>query len=204
MGIIRPLNSTLLRKAVISVILSVIALHCFSQKPDDSKLVANNENDALYAKTAKSSDALFLVDVAEINQIEIKLGALAQKKGTIEAVKNLGLMMETLHRSCMEELTELAKKEAISLPTSLTDNGIEVLKQLSNMSVSFFDKEYCDLMVNGYKAAIAEFDNEIKETHDSDIKQFATTTVIVMHTHLLHALACQKECEKMEINEKKK
>jgi putative membrane protein len=195
MGNIVTVNSKLLIKAFITVILSGLSIFGFSQKPDDSKLVANQQNEVLYAKTAKSDDALFLVDVAEINQIEIKLGTLAQKLGTIEDVKNLGKMMDNLHTSCMEELIELAKKEAIVLPTSLTDNGIEVFKNLSSISGTSFDKEYCDLMVNGYKAAIAEFDNEIKETKDSDIKLFATTTVLVMRTNLLHALACQKECE---------
>ena len=59
-------------------------------------------------------------------------------------------------------------------------------------------------MVNGYKAAIAEFDNEIKTTGDSDIKQFASTTVLVMRTHLLRAIDCQKDCENKELRMKKK
>jgi putative membrane protein len=199
MKIIKYFTLSLLKKSVLSALLTLITIHGFSQKPDDTKLVAINQNEALYAKTAKSNDALFLVDVDEINQIEIKLGVLAQKLGTIEDVKNLGKMMEGLHKSCSEELTELAKKEAISLPTSLTDNGIDVFKKLSTISGTFFDKEYCDLMVNGYKAAIAEFDNEIKETSDSDIKLFATSTVVVMRTNLLHAIACQKEFDDKEV-----
>ena len=192
---IRTFHKTLLIKSFITVILVSISNYCLSQKPDDSKEVANKQNDILYANIPKANEARFLVDVSEINQIEIKLGVLAQKKGISKDVKNLGKMMESLHVSCNEELIELASKEAINLPKSLTDNSIEVINKLSNLSDSFFDKEYCDLMVNGYKAAIAEFDNEIKDSNDTEIKQFTTTTVLVMKSHLLYAIACQNKCK---------
>ena len=140
MIIVKSATATVLKKIGVSVLLFILSFTGFGQKLDDSKVVANKQNDVLYANTAKNNDAVFLVDVAEINQIEIKLGGLAQKISTNGNVKKLGKMIETLHRTCMDELIELSKKESISLPKSLTDNGIAVYEKFSNLSGSFFVK----------------------------------------------------------------
>jgi putative membrane protein len=55
-------------------------------------------------------------------------------------VKELGKMMEIAHSKCMDELTILAKKKSIAIPTSLTDNGHDAYKKLSNLAGTSFDK----------------------------------------------------------------
>jgi len=175
----KQFKTMLLQTALIITILFGISLFINGQKSNDSKSVANEQNAAKYANTVKEKDAKFLVNVAEINLEEIKLGQLAQQKSMMSDVKKLGKMMETAHSKCMNDLTILAKKKSIALPTSLTDNGNDAYKKLSNLSGSSFDNEYCDMMIKGHKGAITEFEKEIKESSDADIKQFATSTILV-------------------------
>jgi len=189
-------KTKMLQFALITAISLVIYAFTNGKNVNDSKSVANDQNEAEYANTNKEKDSKFLVDVAEINLKEIKLGQLAQQTSMNSDVKELGKMMETAHSKCMNTLTILAKKKAIAIPTVLTENGNDAYKKLSKVSGTSFDKEYCDMMINGHKAAIAEFEKVIKETTDADIKQFATSTLPELQSHLEHATTCQKKCEK--------
>ena len=53
------------------------------------------------------------------------------------------------------------------------------------------------MMIAGHKGAIALFEKESTEAADTDIRQMAIATLPILHKHLDHAVACQKECEKM-------
>jgi putative membrane protein len=181
---------TTLLQTVLMIIIS-LGMSSFSsgQNAYAAKSVVKVKNEA--------KDAKFLATAAEINLEEIKLGQLAQQKSTMKDVKELGKMIETDHSKNMKILTKLAKKESIALPSSLTAKGNEAYKKLSKLSETSFDKEYCDMMVSGHKGAISEYEKEIKETKNSDIKAFATATLHELRAHLEHATTCQKKHEKM-------
>lgn len=195
---VRHFKITMLQASLFTAALFGISSISYGQKPNDTKSNAKEQNETKYGNTNKEKDAKFLVDVAEINLEEIQLGQLAQQKSTMVDVKELGKMMETSHQKCMNELKMLAKKKSITIPTSLTDNGKDAYKKLSDLSGTSFDKEYCDMMVKGHKGAIAEFEKVSKESGDADIKQFAASTLPELRKHLEHATTCQAKCEKMK------
>jgi putative membrane protein len=191
-------KTALLQTALMIAISLVMSSFSSSQKANDAKPVANVQNEAKDTNISKEKDAKFLTTAAEINLEEIKLGQLAQQKSTMKDVKDLGQMIETDHSKNMEKLTTLAKKESIDLPSSLTDKGNDAYEKLSKLSGTSFDKEYCDMMVSGHKEAISEYEKEIKGTKNSDIKAFATTTLLDLRKHLEHATTCKNKYEKMK------
>ena len=191
-------KTALLQTALMIVISLGMSSFSSSQKANDAKPVANVQNETKDANISKEKDAKFLATAAEINLEEIKLGQLAQQKSTMKDVKDLGQMIETDHSKNMEKLTTLAKKESIDLPSSLTDKGNDAYEKLSKLSGTSFDKEYCDMMVSGHKGAISEYEKEIKETKNSDIKAFATATLLDLRKHLEHATTCKNKYEKMK------
>lgn len=170
---------------------------CMNNKPDDTKDVAENHNDAKFDNNKNEKDAQFLVNAAEINLEEMSLGQLAQTLGRTAQVKELGKMMEAEHTKLQEDLTALAKSKNISLPTNSTDNGIAAYKDLNNKSGNDFDKAYADMMVNGHKDAIALFETASTESVDLDIRAWATETLPKLRNHLDQAMICQKESGKM-------
>ena len=169
---------------------------CNNEKPKDTKEVAEEHNDAKF-DNAKEEDAKFLVSAAEINLEEIQLGQLAQTRGTTSHVKELGKMMETEHTKALADLQTLAVKKQITIPTTLTENGMDANKKLLDAKGSKFDKEYADMMVSGHKDAIDKFQKASTDAQDTDIRNWATAMLPALRIHLDHSINCQKLCDKM-------
>lgn len=186
-------------KAVLLVITLIAATSCNdSQKHEDSKDVAEEHNETKYDNEVKEKDSQFLVDAAEINMEEIQLGQLTQKNSSMSDVKELAKMMEKEHGELLVNLTTLAAKKMITIPTSLTDRGMDAYVKLSKKSGNEFNKEYCEMMVKGHEDAISLFEKASTDCSDSDVREWASSTISVLRTHLDHAVICQKKCEQMK------
>jgi len=196
---IKTLQSVILQLAFITFI-SFSIISCDNKaKTEDSKEVAEDQNEAKMEGTKNENDAEFLVDVAEINQEEINLGKLAQEKGSMTDVKELGKMMEMAHTEAMTNLSALAMQKSISLPEAKTEDVNEAYKKMTEKkSGKEFDKEYCDMMVDGHKKAIEKFEKASTNSVDSDIKMMATNMLPDLRKHLEMAEMCQKKCEAMK------
>lgn len=169
-----------------------------TSKPDDSKEIAEDQNEAKIDNRKDEKDAGFLVNAAEINMEEIQLGQLAQSKGSISDVKDLGKMMEADHTNVLNELNALAKTKNITLPATYTEKIQQAYEKLNEKTGKEFDKAYCDMMVKGHKDAIDVFEKASNNAEDADIKQWATATLPALRKHLEHSEACQKVCESMK------
>lgn len=184
----------------LSLVLMLVFSSCSSNnKPEDTKEVASEHNEAKFDNAKAEDDAKFLVSAAEINLEEIQLGQLAQSKGTIAEVKDLGKMMESEHNKALIDLKALADKKQITIPTTITDDGQQAYKKLDDKKGNEFNKAYCDMMVDGHKDAIEKFEKASMDAADPDIKEWAATMLPALRTHLDNAINCQKKCEKMWI-----
>ncbi len=170
---------------------------CMNHKPLDTKKVADVKNQEKFDYNSTEKDAQFLVNAAEINREEISLGQLAQQKGNMSHVKELGKMMEDEHTKSLADVTALAKTKSISLPTSQTYKGLDAYEKLNKKSGTDFEKEYSNMMVSGHKDAIALFEKAATECSDLEIKAWASETLPALRRHLDQSLICQKQCEKM-------
>ncbi len=169
---------------------------CNNAKPEDTKEVAEEHNDAKF-DNAKEDDANFLVSAAETNLEDIQLGQLAQTNSVNADVKSLGKMMEIEYTKSLSELQALAAKKQITIPTSLTDDGQDANKKLMDKQGKNFDKEYCDMMVSGHKDAISKFEKASTAATDPDIRTWALSMLPALRLHLDRSITCQKECEKI-------
>ncbi len=168
-----------------------------AQNTEDTKEVAEEHNDAKF-DNKDEKDAQFLVNAAEIDLEEIKLGQLAQQNGRMEQVRTLGKMLEEAHLKSLGTLASLAEKKTVTIPTLSTEEVKESYTLLREKSGADFDKKYCELMVNGHKAAIETFEKASTESNDLDIREWANASLPELRRHLDQAIDCQKQCEKME------
>lgn len=159
----------------------------------DPKEVAENQNDEMLETRKAEKDAQFLVEAAEINLEEIQLGQLAQTKSTDAEVKKIGQMMVTDHTKALNEVKALAAKKGIQIPTTLTEDGQEAYKRLSDKKERYFNEDYCDVMVRGHKKAINKFEEAAKDATDSEIRTWASSMLPGLRTHLEHADICQSK-----------
>lgn len=171
---------------------------CDNGQPEDSEKVAEDRNEDRLDDRKSEKDAEFLVEAAAINLEEIKLGELAQQKGTLKEVKDLGKMMVEEHTAALDQLKQLAEEKSVSLPGSLTEDGQDAYDKLNEKSGKDFDKEYCDMMVKGHKDAIDKFEKASSKAEDMDIRNWAASMLPALHTHAEHAKMCEEKCKSMK------
>jgi putative membrane protein len=177
--------------------MSLFIIHsCSNSNPDDPKEIAEDQNEEKFDDRKSEKDAAFLVAAAEINLEEIKLGELAQQKGSSADVKALGKMMVAEHTSAQSDLKKLAASKSITIPVVLTENGKDAYDDLNEEDLGMdFDKEYCDMMVKGHKSAIRDFENASSNAEDGDIRNWASSMLPALRAHLDHSEACKEKCK---------
>lgn len=194
------IKEALLQVIFITAIL-LIASCSNNQRPQDTKDTAQERNDERFDGNKQEKDAQFLVNAAEIDLEEIHLGQLAQQKGKTTEVKELGKMMEDAHTKSLNDLKALAQRKGVSIPTSPTDNAKDAYSDLNGKSGDDFDKAYANLMVSKHQDAISIFEKASTDSNDSDMRNWATTNLPVLRTHLNRSMEVQKKFADMYLEE---
>ena len=166
-------------------------------KAKDPEEVAEDMNEGKEDPAAKERDENFLMKAAELNLEEIQLGQLAQTKSANPDVQALGKMMVDGHSKAMSDLTALAGRKSIAIPTSPTKDVQDLYQRMSEKTGNDFDKDFCDKMVSGHKDAIDKFENAANNSQDAEIKAWASSMLPDLRTHLEHAQMCKDKVDKM-------
>lgn len=171
-----------------------------NQNSQDAKSAAEERNEAKFNENRQQEDAQFLVNASEINLKQIQLGQLAQQKGRTTDVTELGKRIEDTHTKSQRDLRALAQSKRISIPTSLTNNAREDYNNLNGKSGYEFDEAYANMMVNEKKDAISTFERASTDSHDREIKNWASANLREMRTNLDHSIDCQKKFADMHFD----
>lgn len=176
----------------------VALLSCDNTNTRDSKEIAQEHNDAKFAND-KEDNADFLVNAAEMNLMVAQLGRLAQTKGSIAKVQEVGKTMEEDHNKASEELSKLAQQKQVTIPLVLTEEGLEAHKRLieTNTADFDFDKEYIDLMVSTHKDAIRDFEEAANDSSDPEIRSWASKMLPSLREHLDTFITYQNQLNRM-------
>lgn len=143
------------------------------EKPTEANQMAQGSSDATFAKHA-----------AQGGMAEVKMGQLAQDKGSSDTVKMFGQRMVQDHSAANDKLKRVAAQENITLPTRLSAKDQATYDRLSKLSGHAFDRAYAQDMVQDHVNDIAEFKKEAANGTDSAIKGFATETLPTLQDHL--------------------
>lgn len=130
------------------------------------------------------SDADFAKEAAQGGMAEVKLGQLAQDKGSSAAVKDFGRKMVDDHSQANDKLKSVAEQENVRLPAGLSKKDQSTYDKLSKLSGEEFDRAYARDMVKDHQSDIASFKQEAANGRDPGIKSFATETLPTLQDHL--------------------
>jgi putative membrane protein len=146
------------------------------------------------ADTARSamSPTNFMYEAAQGGMTEVKLGEIAEKKGTTDAVKDCGTMMVKDHTAIGEDLKTLAGQQGVTLPPGLDKKHQELVDKLSGLPGSEFDDEYLIEMSRAHERDERAFKKELAITTDPNEQAFLTKTIPVITAHLKHITGLQK------------
>ena len=139
------------------------------------------------------SDSQFAKKAAQGGMAEVKLGQLAQEKGTSDSVKKFGQRMVEDHTKAGDELKRAAAQDNIALPDDVSAKDKATYDSLSKLSGAAFDRAYARDMVKDHEEDIADFNKEANGGKNAAIKDFATQTLPTLQDHL-------KEAKKMRQN----
>lgn len=165
--------------------LSIGIISCGNKnKAEDSKEVAEDQNEAKFEDTKVEDDTDFAVEAADAGMFEVELGKLAQTNANLADVKHFGQTMVDEHSKANEELKNLAQQKNITLPGTLSDDHQKKYDELAAKKGKDFDESYTELMVKGHEKVLDAFKKEADKGHDNDVKLWASGKVATIEHHL--------------------
>ncbi len=115
------------------------------------------------------------------------MGQLAQQNAQSQQVKDFGSRMVTDHTAAGEKLKQIAAQQNVNLPTQLSVKDQSMLARMSNLHGDAFDKAYMHDMLQDHKTDVAEFKREEGVAKDSALKEWVTSTLPTLESHLNEA-----------------
>lgn len=136
------------------------------------------------SKSGESKDASFMRHAAADSLAEIDMGHIALDKSSSDEVKQLAQKIIDDHTKANDQLMTIAQHKQVTLPTEPMPMAKKEAAHLKTLSGEAFDKAYARDMVKDHRKAIKMFGMESQKATDSDLKQFASTTLPVLKTHM--------------------
>lgn len=126
----------------------------------------------------------FLSDAAASGMAEVRLGNLALTRSQNEEIKQFAQQMILDHTKTNIELTQLATKKSIQIPTELDSKHKSLADRISRLSGAEFDREYVKAMVEDHEKNVKAFQMQAEGGTDAEIKDFAAKTLPSLQMHL--------------------
>lgn len=176
---------------------AIFAIACGTE-PDNSMTTDRPSSGEAAERAAEARPAQaaaqdqFLHDMAEINEAEVELGALAASQGTNPAVKQFGQRMVDDHKAANVSLKEVASSLRVDLPSQPDDVHQTLADRLDNLEGAAFDREFMAAMVKGHEDAVAKLQKHTSGPEfAAAVKQYASQTLDHVQKHLAEAKAIQ-------------
>ncbi|MGB8887650.1 MAG: DUF4142 domain-containing protein [Candidatus Korobacteraceae bacterium] len=150
-------------------------------------VLAQSGRNSNMSSAVTPADRSFMDKAAQGGMAEVELGQLAEQNGQSQQVKDFGKRMVTDHTKANDQLEQVASKEAVKLPTTLDAKDQETKEHLSKLKGAAFDKAYMRDMVADHEKDVAEFKREATAAHSPDLKDWVTTTLPTLESHLQEA-----------------
>jgi putative membrane protein len=134
--------------------------------------------------TSNGADADFVANASAGGVAEVKLGQLAEERGSNPVVKSFGEKMVSDHTAAGNQLQVAAKGEGMAVSPDMTADDRATYERLSTLSGPSFDQAYAAAMVQDHEHDISDFEKEAAQGNDSEIRKFASNTLPTLREHL--------------------
>jgi putative membrane protein len=168
----------------LAAILTAALFSCGQQKQEDSKEIAEEQNEDRTEGTDIKRDTDFAVEAADGGMLEVQLGTFAAANAASADVKKFGQMMVDDHTKANDELKTLANQKGIALPATLSDKHQKKYDDLVSKKGADFDEEYMEFMVKDHEEDIDAFEKEANDGNDAELKSWASEKVATLRHHL--------------------
>jgi putative membrane protein len=134
----------------------------------------------------------FIMKAGATNLAEIRLGRMAQERGSSQEVKDFGHHMIEEHTKAQESLKNMAEKVSFEDSFKIDAKHQAVINKLSKLRGAAFDRAYAMEMVKGHKAAVKMFEARANSGRGTDVRAWAASMAPDLRKHLEHAQGLYK------------
>jgi putative membrane protein len=136
------------------------------------------------AKDAPMTDQKFVDMAAQTDMMEAHLGKMAADQAASQDVKDYASMLVTDHTGDYQQLTALAAKNGLTVPTALDAAHNKMIAPFEKLKGAAFDSRYTQEMIAGHTEAIGVYTKESTDAQNADVKAYASATLPTLHKHL--------------------
>jgi putative membrane protein len=140
--------------------------------------------DIAQAKPLNAGDKRFIQVAGEAGSGEVEMARLAMDRAQSTDVKSFASRMASDHQKADDELDKLASSKDVMVNDKLSAKDQAELDRLRKLQGAGFDREYIRSQLAAHKAAVSLFDKQSKSGHDTELKQFAASTLPTLQEHL--------------------
>ena len=137
---------------------------------------------AVTQHVALAADSNFMQVAGSLGLLQVKLGALAEKKGSSPVVREFGRRMVADYSQANEELAAGAREAAYPEPVMLREHK-QILDRFIKTGRSSFDKKYMAEMVKQQDEAVELFQREAESGRVKALKALAAKTLPNVEQH---------------------
>jgi putative membrane protein len=138
--------------------------------------------------TEISADMPFVRMAASSNLMEVRLGQLAQSRGSNQAVKQFGQRMVTDHNRMQQQLTATANAMGQTFTPTLNSQHQQEVSRLQNLNGEEFDRAYMTAMIRGHQQDVSEFQTRSQSANSTQIRNLASSSLPMLQQHLSLAI----------------
>lgn len=129
----------------------------------------------------------FLKNVGEMQQAEISLALLADGRAANQRVTQFAEHMIAIHKKLLQEVQELAAEKSVQVPTELSDEHKQKIKEFSQLSGHTFDRMYMRYILGDHQRDVQEFEDGMQTLEDSDVLHWTYRTLPMLRAHVEEA-----------------
>jgi putative membrane protein len=144
------------------------------------------------AASAQSPDA-FIRDAVKANISEIKLGKLAQSRGSTEAVRSFGRTLVEDHTKAAGDAVMVAKQLNVNAPQQPSAEGETFYEKAQQLRGKAFDLAFATYMVNDHQKDIEAYTEQANDQSSQPVAAYAANNLRVLQKHLAAAQQIQDE-----------
>jgi putative membrane protein len=131
-----------------------------------------------------AAELAFVMDAAQGGMAEVELGRLAEQRGSSAQVRDFGRMMVQQHTQANSELTAIAQRLGISLPSSPAPSAQAAQMRLQQTQGPDFDRQYIALQATSHLQQRMLFQFAADNARNPELRSFAQKTLPVIERHI--------------------
>jgi len=142
---------------------------------------------------ASPAEQDFMMRATEGHLAEIDMANVALQKSGNKDVRDYANMIQSDHKTALDDLTDLMKDKNVSQPSSVPADVKKDIDVMNALSGPEMDREFINQMVAEHEKEIGMYDDRAAIVLDTDVKKYAEDFLPKLEMHLEKAQRLQSK-----------